>query len=130
MGRGVVTELSPWGGMSQTTKPDKRFHAYEVAREIVRAVAPMIGQIARRDPDLAKQIRKALPSIPMNIAEGRRRSGRDRIYHYDVAAGSADEVSTALDSAEAMGYLGRSSNLDEAQLLLDRDLAMLWRLTH
>ena len=115
--------------MSQTTRPNNRFHAYEVALEISCAVAPLIGRIARRDPDLAKQIRKALPSIPMNIGEGRRRMGRDRIYHYNVSAGSADEVSTALDYAEAVGYL-RRSDIDAAQVLLDRELAMLWRLTH
>lgn len=115
--------------MSQTTKPNNRFHAYEVALEISRAVAPLIGKIARRDPDLAKQLRKALPSIAMNIAEGRRRMGRDRIYHYNVSAGSADEVSAALDYAEAASYLGRR-DIEGAQVLLDRELAMLWRLTH
>ena len=115
--------------MSQPTKPANRFHAYDVALEIVQAVTPLIGRIARRDPDLARQIRKALPSIQMNIAEGRRRSGRDRLYHYNVAAGSADELSAALDYAEAAGYLTRR-DIDGAQALLDRELAMLWRLTH
>ena len=115
--------------MSPTTRPSNRFHAYEVALEIAREVAPLIGKIAQRDPDLAKQIRKALPSIPMNIGEGRRRMGRDRIYHYNVSAGSADEVSSALDYAKAVGYL-RRSDIDAAQVVLDRELAMLWRLSH
>ena len=115
--------------MNQPTERAHRFHAYDVALEISRAVAPLIARIARRDPDLAKQIRKALSSVPMNIAEGRRRSGRDRLYHYNVAAGSADEVSTALVHAEASRYLARR-DIDHALSLLDRELAMLWRLTH
>jgi len=115
--------------MSQPRKPANRFHAYVVALEIVRAVAPLIDRIAQRDPDQAKQVRKAMSSIPMNVAEGRRRSGRDRLYHYNVAAGSADEVSTALEIAEAARIL-RRGEIQGAQELLDRELAMLWRLTH
>ena len=115
--------------MSQPQKPAHRFHAYDVALQIVNVVVPLIDRIARRDPDLARQIRKALPSIHMNVAEGRRRLGRDRRYHYTVAAGSADELSAALDYAEAAGYLTRR-DINDAQALLDRELAMLWRLTH
>jgi len=109
-------------GMTQTT--DHRFHAYDVAVEIVGAVAPLIGPIARRDPSLAKQVREAMSSVPLNVAEGRRRTGRDRLYHYNVAAGSADEVRCALDIACAQGLLARGE-IDDAQSLLDRELAML-----
>ena len=92
-------------------------------------MVPLIARIAGRDRDLARQLRRALPSIPMNIAEARRRQGRDRSYHYTVAAGSADEVASALAYAKIAGYLERG-DCCAAHALIDRELAMLWRLTH
>jgi len=114
--------------MSQPTRRTG-FHAYDIALEIVAAVDPLVDRIRRRDPDLGKQLRKALSSIPLNLAEGRRRQGKDRQYHYTIAAGSADEVAAVLDVAAACGWLdGRA--IKPALSLLDRELAMLWRLTH
>ena len=115
--------------MSQPTRPDSRFHAHDVALDLCRVVVPLIARIAGSDRDLARQLRRALPSTPMNLAEGRRRQGRDRSYHYTVAAGSADEVASALTYAEIAGYLDRG-DCREALALIDRELAMLWRLTH
>jgi len=115
--------------MSQPTRPDHRFHAHDVALEICRAVTPLIVTIAAADADLARQLRRAVPSIAMNIAEGRRRQGRDRAYHYTVAAGSADEVASALLYANIAGYLDAGA-AGHALALIDRELAMLWRLTH
>jgi four helix bundle protein len=114
--------------MSQPTRRTG-FDAYDIALEIVAAVAPLVDRIRRRDPDLGRQLRRALSSIPLNLAEGRRRQGKDRQYHYTIAAGSTDEVAAALDVAVACGWLeGRAST--PALNLLDRELAMLWRLTH
>jgi hypothetical protein len=68
----------------------------------------------------------------------RRRSGRPisraaqknvRLHHWRVAAGSADEVRTALRVAVAWGDFDEPDAAD-ALGLLDRVLAMLWRLTH
>ena len=115
--------------MNNTTNRISRFDAYDVALEIVRAVRPLLPGIRAKDAGLAKQIREATSSIPLNVKEGWRRLGRDRTYHYTVAAGSADEVSAALDTAAAWGYLeGAATN--DAQALLDRERAMLYKLTH
>ena len=48
------------------------------------------------DGDLARQIRRAALSVPANLAKGRRRTGRDRGYHWRIAAGSAEEVLGAM----------------------------------
>ena len=107
----------------------QRFEAYQVALELIAALGPVIDQIQRRDPDLARQLRKAGSSVALNLAEGSRRSGRDRIHLYRVAAGSAGEVRAALAVAGAWRYAD-PARIDRADQLSDRELAMLWRLTH
>ncbi len=104
-----------------------RFEAYEVALELVAALRPALDQLAKRDSDLANQMRRAAASVVLNLAEGARRSGRDRLHLYRIAAGSAAEVRAALAVARAWGNLALDS---EVEALLDRVLAMVFRLTH
>jgi len=105
------------------------FDAFEVALELVRSLRAPLAALDQRDPSLAQQLRRAAASVPLNLGEGRRRSGRDRVHLWRVAAGSAGEVLAALRTAEAFGYLAPPS-VAPALALCDRVLAMLWRLTH
>jgi four helix bundle protein len=102
-----------------------RFEVMEVALEMVRAVAWIIGGV---QGDLAGQLRRAASSVPLNIAEGNRRGGRDRMYHFRVAAGSCDETRAALRVAVAWGDVG-ARDVAPALALADRVLAMLYRLS-
>ena len=104
-----------------------RFEAYEVALEMVSALRPSVEALGQRDKDLADQVRRAGSSVVLNLAEGARRRGKDRMRFYRIAAGSAAEVKAALEVARAWQYLGTLAEVDG---LLDRVLAMLWRLTH
>ena len=104
------------------------FVAFDVAVELVGSVREVIGRVGQRDPDLARQIRRAASSVALNVAEGNRRAGRDRRYAFRVAAGSADEVRAALRVAEAWGYLDGAS-IAAPLALADRVCALLWRLT-
>ena len=105
------------------------FHAYDVAIQLIRALKPVLDQIKKHDRDLARQGRKAATSIPQNIAESNYRLGRDRLYHFSVAAGSAGEIQAVLDVAEAWGYLS-SEELQEARVLLDREQQLLGGFFH
>ena len=105
---------------------NKRFEALEVALELVVALRPVHEALVRRDRGLADQVRRAGSSVALNLAEGARRAGRDRVQFYRIAAGSAAEVQAALAVARAWGDLGPCP---EAEALVDRVLAMLWRLT-
>ena len=105
------------------------FEVFEVAVQMVGALREPLIVLGRRDPDLARQVRRAAASVALNIGEGRRRTGKDRIHLWRVAAGSADEVASALRVAEAFGYLN-GAGAGAALKLCDRVLAMLWRLTH
>ena len=104
-----------------------RFEAYEVTLELAAVLRPVLDQLARWDRDLADQTRRAASSVVLNLAEGARRTGRDRLHFYRIAAGSAAEVRAALAVARAWGNLEPVAGVEA---LLDRVLAMLWRLTH
>ena len=78
---------------------------HDVAIELVRDVMPLLERIERRDPDLVRQIRRAVMSAPLNIAEGSDQCGKRRALHYRIALGSARETWSALRAAEAARYI-------------------------
>ncbi len=105
------------------------FEAFEVALQMVEALREPLTALERRDPSLAVQVRRAAASVALNLMEGRRRHGKDRVHLWRVAAGSADEVVASLRVAKAFGYV-RGPELVDSLTLCDRVLAMLLRLTH
>ena len=115
--------------MTNNESASPTFHVYEVAKELARAARPLIERIERRDRPLADQARRAAQSAMLNIREGNRRAGRDRLHSFRIAAGSADELVGALDVAEVMGYLA-AADLALPLALADRVLAMLYRLAN
>ena len=104
------------------------FIAYQIAMEAARQLGPNLSAIRRRDRDLDKQMRRATQSFVLNLAEGNRRRGQDRIHLFRIAAGSAAEVKAGLDLAAAWGYLGEAQT-GPAREQLDQLLALCWRLT-
>ena len=107
----------------------RRFDLYDVVLELIAALRPVVERLRQRDRDQALQLKRAANSIIANIGAGARRQGRDRLHHYTIAAGSAGEVRVQIEAALAWGDL--ESNLTSNALgLLDRVLAMLWRMTH
>ena len=104
------------------------WHVLEVSLELIRCLRDVVATLARYDADLAAQIRRAASSVPANLSEGQRRAGRDRRYHYRVAAGSAEEVRAALRTAAAWGYVD-ADTVARPLALLDRLGAMLYRMT-
>jgi four helix bundle protein len=107
----------------------KRFELYELALKMVAALRPVHSRVRLHDRDLAVQVKRAASSVPANIAEGARRQGADRLQHYRIAAGSASELRSHLAVATAWGDLDGAAAAP-ALGLLDRILAILWRLTH
>ena len=73
--------------------------------ELVREVRPMVLELERKDADLARQCRRALTSVPLNVAEGAYSSGGNKRARYQTALGSLREVLACFEVAEAMGSL-------------------------
>ena len=105
----------------------QNFAAYTNAIDLVRALAPIAEQLKSRSAKLADQLERAASSIVLNVAEGSRRRGKDPRRFYTMASGSASEVVAALDLASAWGWVIDDRN---ARALLDRQLGLLWGLTH
>ena len=85
--------------------------------------------IRARDGKLAQQIVASASSIAANVAEGNRRVGRDRLFLFRVAAGSAAETQAHLQVALAWDWIA-AKDAERTLELLDRELGLLWGLTH
>jgi four helix bundle protein len=78
---------------------------YDVVLDVVRDLRPVLEAIGQCDVDLARQMRRALTSVPLNVAEGASSRGRNRAARYHTGAGSMREVIAAIDVAVALGYI-------------------------
>ena len=119
--RGVTERTQARGGGTG-------FDALDVAVEFVEALAPVLERVQAKDKALADQARRAAQSAVLNVAEGRKRQGRDRAHCFRVASGSGEETRAALRIARAWRYVNEQE-LERPLELLDRVMAMTWRLS-
>ena len=96
--------------------------------QLIETLRPLVGRIKARDKSLADQLTRAASSVALNIGEAQHSDPGNRRARLFTAAGSASESLTALRVAVAWGYLGASDS-GAAAKLLDRILAVLWRMT-
>jgi four helix bundle protein len=101
---------------------------YKIVLEMIAELAPVADEIEKRDPDLARQMRRALTSVALNTAEGMGNTGGHKRQRYQTALGSAQEVKACIDVAQAMRYIGETdaTTLDK----LDHVIATLVNLVH
>jgi four helix bundle protein len=101
---------------------------YKIVLEMIAELATIADEIEKRDPDLARQMRKALTSVALNTAEGMGNTGGHKRQRYQTALGSAQEVNACIDVALAMRYIRpiNASTLDK----LDHVTATLVNLVH
>ena len=101
---------------------------HSVAIDCCKELRVVAEAVARRDAALADQMRRAMASVALNIAEGAGSQGRNRNARYFNAMGSAREVNSALEVARAFGYVGEV----DAKLVtgLDRIRATLYCVVH
>ncbi|MGC4093679.1 MAG: four helix bundle protein [Polyangiaceae bacterium] len=76
--------------------------------EIITLVRPLTERIARHDRDLVNQMRRALNSVALNLAEGLGHEGGNTRVRFQSARGSLYEALAALRVAEAWGYVSAS----------------------
>ena len=105
------------------------FDALEVFLMFLERLVSVEAKIRRKSRPLAVQLERAADSVALNLGEGRARKGGDSRRCYEIAAGSASEVTAALRVAVVRRYIS-AAELAEVDAPLDRVRAMLFRLTH
>ncbi len=78
---------------------------YEEVLEVIRELKDAMGVIEKRDSDLARQMRRAVSSVALNVAEAQGSRGRNGAVRFSTALGSMRETQACLDVAVAMGHL-------------------------
>ena len=105
------------------------FVALEVSYLVIKAVRPLVAIVERSNRDLADQVLRAATSVGLNLAEGQRSAKGNRGKHYAIAHGSANEVQAGIKLAIALGLIDDAA-AHAAMRVLDRQLALLWKLNH
>ena len=85
----------------------RNLNAYIKAKELVSIVYTLIKKFPKEEQYvLCDQLRRAVISIPSNIAEGSGRlTTKDQSHFYSIAYGSLMEVLAQLDVACDLGYI-------------------------
>jgi four helix bundle protein len=105
MAVGRCHESCALGGMRTHFHQDVLEHAVLV----ISLSRPLVEAIARRDRELASQLRRALSSVPLNLAEGFGTEAGNARLRFQTARGSLFEAQAALRVAVAWGYVTDSS---------------------
>jgi four helix bundle protein len=104
-----------------------RLDVYLVAREALVLGEAIARSLPRGHAHLADQLRRALLSCHLGIAEAASRDGADRAARFRCARGEASEAAAALDAVLLLG-LALPAQVDPVVALLGRVHAMLTRL--
>ena len=100
----------------------------DLSIELIERLRPLVARIKARDKNLADQIQRAASSVALNLGEAVYSDPGNRRARFHTAAGSAGETLAAVRVAVAWGIVARADG-EAAAALLDRILAMLWKLT-
>ncbi len=104
-----------------------RLDAYVVAREALVRGEAIARDLPRGYATLSDQLRRALLSAHLGVAEAAARSGADRLARFRCARGEASEAAAALDAVLVLG-LASAERVEPVVALLGRLHAMLTRL--
>src|SRR5262249_6560741 len=115
-----------WVGLFNT---EALMRIYQVSLEVVASVCSLAERVQQYDKDLARQMRRASSSVPLNMSEGMYSRGGNRIARFHDAMGSARETMACLHVCVAaracQKFCVRSRRIDsklEASFEEDRKL--------
>ena len=98
----------------------ERMNAWQEARMLVGEVYRLLDNFPKFEKyALCDQIRRAIVSVPSNLAEGSgRMSVKEQLHFYEIAYGSLMEAYNQLIIAADLNYIGEG-NLKEIQPQID-----------
>ena len=102
---------------------------WKLSMDLVDLVIRETKAMPREEFDLRRQIRRAVVSVPANIAEGYRRKKKRAAYqnHVSIAYGSQGELETEIEIARRNAFMTEDSCRRILEVS-DRVGAMLYRL--
>jgi four helix bundle protein len=112
---------------SQPRFAHDRLDAYVVARQALVLGEAIARDLPRGYATLGDQLRRALLSAFLGVAEAASRSGADRLARFRCSRGEASEAAAALDAVRLLG-LASAERVEPVVELLGRLYAMLTRL--
>jgi four helix bundle protein len=99
---------------------------YQETLAMIRGLRATVAAIEARDGDLGRQMRRAMASVALNIAEGQGSRGGNQRLRFATALGSMRETQACIDVAAAF----RHASVDaEMARQLDAICGSLYRLS-
>ena len=100
--------------------------AYTEAKELVKLIYALLRKFPRGEQyALCDQLRRAVISIPSNIAEGMGRvSQKEQVHFLEIAFGSLMEVGSQMDVAHDLKYI-TEQELDAVDEKIDAVASLL-----
>lgn len=104
----------------------RNLNVYNKSKELAKQVYELLKKFPREEQfAFCDQLRRAVISIPSNIAEGSgRNSQKDQAHFYSIAYGSLMETFSQLDIACDLGYI-RQEEFNQLELLIKEEAKML-----
>ena len=104
----------------------RNLNVYIKSKELVKKIYELLKKFPREEQFArCDQLRRAVISIPSNIAEGSGRdSQKDQAHFYNIAYGSLLEVFSQLDIACDLGYISKEE-FNQLELLINEEAKML-----
>lgn len=95
--------------MNEAKYSYKTLDAYKEAKALVLQVYSLLKQFPKEEQyALCDQLRRAVISVPSDIAEGSgRTSAKDQAHFFEMAFGSLMEVNCQIDIAHDLGYISK-----------------------
>lgn len=107
----------------------RNLNVYIKAKELVTRVYELLRRFPREEQyALCDQLRRAIISVPSNIAEGSGcQTEKDQAHFYSIAYGSLMESFAQLDIALELNYITQSE-FDKIEILINEEAKMLYGL--
>ena len=104
----------------------KNLEAYKEAKILVRMIYSLLQRFPKEEMyALCDQLRRAVISVPSNLAEGNgRTSAKDQAHFLEMAFGSLMEVDCQMDIAQDLGYVS-SDEHEEVSKQISQVAALL-----
>lgn len=104
----------------------KNLEAYKESKTLVKQVYTLLKQFPREEQyALCDQLRRAVISVPSNIAEGSgRTSAKDQAHFFEMAFGSLMEVDCQIDIAQDLSYVSLDEH-EEVTVQISKVAALL-----